>query len=125
LTSILGFYRVKRWERSIIANHQAREPPTASTTAPSASSALESSFSLRGMSRIELLRSGLGFHSQDRRQSEETIAIMTNDSREDPVEPSGAFVIEMDPNDPRIGEAVAAVDRERNIYNSLRNANLI
>ncbi|KAJ2920105.1 hypothetical protein MD484_g366, partial [Candolleomyces efflorescens] len=54
LTSALGFYRVKRWERSIMATQQRDSPAQAS-----AMSTDNEPFIIHGMSRIEALRSGI------------------------------------------------------------------
>ena len=60
LTSLLGFYRVKRWERQILAS---RNLPSGTAPQPQVNivSQLESNISLRGMSRIDLVRQGFGF----------------------------------------------------------------
>ena len=59
LTSLLAFWRVKRWERSVLV---AQRDSTASTQRnPNFVSQVESPFGLRGISRIELLRQGFGF----------------------------------------------------------------
>lgn len=76
LTSILGFWRVKRWEREILASRDSSPgvSPQATRPHPNAFSRLESSLGLRGTSRIELLLQGLGF---DTRSSGEGVANRT------------------------------------------------
>ncbi|KAJ2930229.1 hypothetical protein H1R20_g6896, partial [Candolleomyces eurysporus] len=75
LTSVLGFYRVKRWERSIMATQQrdSSAPATAVSTD-------NEPFMIHGMSRIEALRSGI--FSGRRRNSasdEERVVIRTEE----------------------------------------------
>jgi len=73
LTSILGFWRVKRWEREILASRDSPSDgsPRATRLRPNLFAQLESSFGLRGISRIEMLRQGLGL---DTRSSGEGVA---------------------------------------------------
>ncbi|PFH52839.1 hypothetical protein AMATHDRAFT_1881 [Amanita thiersii Skay4041] len=62
LTSILGFWRVKRWERGILASQ--RETSTSNAGGQvnlAVVSQLERAFGLRGISRPELFRQGFGF----------------------------------------------------------------
>jgi hypothetical protein len=59
LTSLLAFWRVKRWERSVLVAQRDSTAPTQRN--PNFVSQVESPFSLRGISRIELLRQGFGF----------------------------------------------------------------
>lgn len=59
LTSLLGFWRVKRWERSILAS-QRDVTPAAETSSSSLFSRVENSFVLRGSSRLDFLRTGFG-----------------------------------------------------------------
>jgi len=71
LTSLLGFWRVKRWERNILASRgDSNPPPTAPQRgSPNVFSQFESTFGLHGVSRTELLRQGFGFgrrhHDED------------------------------------------------------------
>jgi len=74
LTSVLGFWRVKRWEQGLIASRREQDTPAPQTSA-SIVSRLESSVGLRGMSRIELLRQGFGFRSAARTSEEGSPAI--------------------------------------------------
>lgn len=57
LTSFLGFYRVKRWERQILSSNS---PSNTAQPTLNIVSQLESNVSLRGMSRIDLVRQGFG-----------------------------------------------------------------
>ena len=73
LTSVLGFWRVKRWEQGLLASRREQDTPAPQTSA-SIVSRLESSVGLRGMSRIELLRQGFGFRSAARTSEEGSAA---------------------------------------------------
>ncbi|KAG6880374.1 hypothetical protein C0992_007785 [Termitomyces sp. T32_za158] len=68
LTSLLGFWRVKRWEKSILAS-QRDSAPVVETTSSSLFSRVENSFSLRGSSRLDFFRTGFGL---GRRQGGDT-----------------------------------------------------
>ena len=64
LTSLLGFWRVKRWERGILSSQD--EAPAPSTPEERARSAaiihsIERVFGLQGLADGSLLRQGLGF----------------------------------------------------------------
>ena len=118
LTSVLGFYRVKRWERSILASQQ-RESSPPGTAAPTTASA-EDAFTIRGMSRIELLRSGFGLSPRQRERGapEETQGLaraeVSNNHFDD-----GPEVL--DPDNPRHQE----IARNRRFVEALRSASLI
>jgi len=71
LTSLLGFWRVKRWERGVLVAQRDSSAPTQRN--PGFVSQLESSFSLRGISRIELLRQGFGFSRRSRQEDDEVL----------------------------------------------------
>lgn len=119
LTSVLGFYRVKRWERSILASQQ-REASPPGTAAPT-TAASEDAFAIRGMSRIDLLRSGFGLspRQRERENSEETRRLArTEDGANTPLD-DGPEVL--DPNNPRHQE----IARNRRFVEALRNASLI
>lgn len=66
LTSLLGFWRVKRWERGILSPRRAAAPRTAEQTAHDVAliSNLEQAFGLPIISRRDL-RAGLGFGRRD------------------------------------------------------------
>lgn len=77
LTSLLGFWRVKRWERGIVASQRDNAPTPAPAAAdePARSfpfvSQFERAFGLRGISRTELFRQGLGLGGARSRESRE------------------------------------------------------
>lgn len=122
LTSVLGFYRVKRWERSILASQQRSPPGTAAptTAAPSApSSSAEDAFAIRGMSRIELLRSGFGFGPSRRDEYEELSRAEREAGVRALADDDGPEVL--DPNNPRHQE----IARNRRFVEALRSASLI
>lgn len=66
LTSLLGFWRVKRWERGILSPRRAAAPRTAEQSARDIAliSNLEQAFGLPIISRRDL-RAGLGFGRRD------------------------------------------------------------
>lgn len=75
LTSLLGFWRVKRWERSILASQRDGSSPPSETPSPlSALAQMESTFGFRGAAgaRIDLFRQGFGFGNRNRREEDNT-----------------------------------------------------
>ncbi|KAF8639718.1 hypothetical protein AX17_000980 [Amanita inopinata Kibby_2008] len=73
LTSILSFWRVKRWERGVLAS-QREMPMTSRDARPNSAvvSQLERAFGLGGISRRDLFRQGFGFgrSAQESEQAE-------------------------------------------------------
>jgi len=84
LTSILSFWRVKRWERSIL-NSSARD--SGASQAPVQEAALlarfEQTFGLRGLSDGTFFRQGLGFarngHDSEPPRSEQELTVLHSD----------------------------------------------
>jgi hypothetical protein len=66
LTSVLSFWRVKRWERSIL-NSSIREPDSAQAEGRNAAivARLEGAFGLHGISNGSLLRQGFSFSREE------------------------------------------------------------
>jgi len=66
LTSVLSFWRVKRWERSIL-NSSIREPDSAQAEGRNAAivARLEDAFGLHGISNGSLLRQGFSFSREE------------------------------------------------------------
>ncbi|PPQ99056.1 hypothetical protein CVT24_003616 [Panaeolus cyanescens] len=129
LTSVLGFWRVKRWERGVLAS-RAGPDNSSNTPHPRQGSAivsnLESNFGLRGMSRIELLRQGFGFrNSQTRRNNEDDVATSAairaeegeaqNAQETDPMIP-------LDPSNPQHRQAIISMQNEIRLQRDLREA---
>lgn len=69
LTSILGFWRVKRWERGILASQHGNNPDE-NTRSTHIISQLNSAFSLRAPG---ILRQGLGFGNAQEREAEDGV----------------------------------------------------
>ncbi|KAJ7638965.1 hypothetical protein FB45DRAFT_417383 [Roridomyces roridus] len=62
LTSVLGFWRVKRWERGVLTSQRENTgAPTPEQASGPFMAHFERGFGLRGMSRSGLLRRGFGF----------------------------------------------------------------
>ncbi|KAF9569331.1 hypothetical protein CPC08DRAFT_653274 [Agrocybe pediades] len=132
LTSLLGFWRVKRWERGILAS---RAADNSTTTRPTSGgpivSQLESSFGLRGMSRIELLRQGFGFGPSRRNNEEEDagettrMVVEAEEGRAQEAQRDPNGILALDPNHPRTGALLRALATERQLQNDLRQAGLL
>ncbi|KAJ7507946.1 hypothetical protein B0H11DRAFT_1969429 [Mycena galericulata] len=119
LTSVLGFWRVKRWERGVLASQ--RENPGAAPQAPAQSNGpfmtqFERSFGLRGMSRSSLLRQGFGFGPREEEvESDETSADATET----------AFIIPADADPERARQLQEVIQNERRLHAELRAAGLL
>ncbi|KAF8076531.1 hypothetical protein FPV67DRAFT_1407275 [Lyophyllum atratum] len=135
LTSLLGFWRVKRWEQSILASQRDNSSPPADTPAPFALfSRMESNFGLRGTSRVELLRQGFGL-GRNRATEEEDEATRTAiraeegtaQPRQDDEHASETdFMIPVDTNDPNRARSIqAALEQDRRLQSDLRSAGLL
>ncbi|TFK29375.1 hypothetical protein FA15DRAFT_664319 [Coprinopsis marcescibilis] len=128
LTSLLGFYRVKRWERSILASQQATQSRDTTQTpviAPNVGSNLEQTFSLTGMSRIELLRQGFGIPRRTDSSSlpDRGVAASEPNSNTDAQETDAILIPPgVDVNDPAV---VRAVQREMALRENLRAAGFL
>jgi len=86
LTSVLGFWRVKRWERGILASQrESSTTPQSTSTARNVPmvSRIEQVFGIRGGSRGDLFRQGFGFrwlHLQE--EDESTRAVISAEEGE-------------------------------------------
>lgn len=126
LTSLLGFWRVKRWERGIRAS-QRDSPATITPRANPLVSQFESSLGLRGMSRTELFRQGFGFGTRNREDDEVTREVIRAEEGESghsarETEP----MIPLDPSDPeRSRLIIQAFANEQRLRRDLREAGLI
>jgi len=117
LTSVLGFWRVKRWERGVLASQRENPgaPPAAETNSPFMSH-FERSFGLRGMSRSSLLRHGFGFGARE----------------EEAERPEGSadatetdFMIPADADPERARQLQEVIQNERRLHAELRAAGLL
>ncbi|KAF8165220.1 hypothetical protein B0H34DRAFT_648650 [Crassisporium funariophilum] len=132
LTSLLGFWRVKRWERGILASQRdpnAPAPASRGTTNINLISQLETSFGLRGISRVDLLRHGFGFGRnrnpvEDDEVTRAVIQAEEGDTHHDSRETD--LMIPQDAADPHRSRAVVhALANERRLQSDLRDAGLI
>lgn len=134
LTSLLGFWRVKRWERGILASQQ--DHSNAPTNAPSSRGAflsrLEHAFSLRGTSRVDLFRQGFGFGPRRNPNSEERQSGLLARAEEGDVREGDRearetdLMIPVDAHDPERSRQIAeALANERRLQADLRNAGLL
>jgi hypothetical protein len=119
LTSLLGFWRVKRWERGVLVAQ--RDPSTPTQRGPGFVSRLESSFSLRGISRIDFLRQGFGFSSRNHQEDEELLRAEEGNSQRTPREIDP--MTSTDSPDPQ--PSAGALETERQLRRHLRDAGFI
>jgi len=118
LTSLLGFWRVKRWERNIVASQQ----PAPSEATRSARSNIERMLSLRGLPSADFFRQGFGFstHQDDVEAQTEAEA----NTREDVGE--NDLMLNIRPDVPNRAQAVAEYQvTERRLQNDLRAAGFL
>ena len=120
LTSLLGFWRVKRWERGILAAQSDSSVPI--TRNPNIVSRLGSSFGLRGVSHIELLRQGFGFRRSHQEDDEGTRAVLRAEE--------GGLELTPRETDPMITESdpqalVLALEQDRQLHRHLQEAGFI
>lgn len=131
LTSLLGFWRVKRWERGILAAQ--REDPSAGRPSGPANGALihslERVFGLQGLADGSLIRTGLGLSRNVDRDgdAEALLREMAGPAEpERPPSPRGEYILPLDPDDPernaRVAQALAVQAR---LDQDLRSAGLI
>lgn len=122
LTSLLGFWRVKRWEREILASRESPSgvTPQATRSHPSFVSQTESNFGLRGLSRIELLRQGFGFSTSNSGEGvASNAATQPEESERDPM-------LVIDTADPEQARAIAsAMEADARLRRHLREAGFL
>jgi len=123
LTSLLGFWRVKRWERGIIASRE-----TAVASAPQTNPGiLGNPFGLRGLSRADLYQ-GFGFGGRRRGDDPGTRAVARAEEGEvDPHSEETQPMIPLDPSgDPQRDRAIVrAFVNERRLQRDLQEAGLL
>ena len=117
LTSLLSFWRVKRWERGILA----AQPAAAALPIPASAQASTSDNTSANIliARFGMFRSGLGLGAYPGapRQGEE---------EEDPLAPPSEYIIPIDPNDPERNSRLArAYADEARLHRDLRAAGLL
>lgn len=117
---MLGFWRVKRWERGILSSQEdTAAPATPEEHARSAAiiHSIERVFGLQGLADGSLLRQGLGFSSghNEMEAAEEEDATLRN-----------SYIIPLDPEDPEQNERLArAYADEARLHQDLRSAGLL
>ncbi|KAJ3517985.1 hypothetical protein NLJ89_g152 [Agrocybe chaxingu] len=127
LTSLLGFWRVKRWERGILASQRDSSTPTpAPRPNPNIFSQIESTFGLHGSpARIssDKVRVGPRHNADDEVLRAHALA-ERGESRQDAAEIEP--MIPGDPNDPERARLIAAViANEQRLQRDLREAGLL
>ncbi|KAF5344135.1 hypothetical protein D9758_008822 [Tetrapyrgos nigripes] len=121
LTSLLGFWRVKRWERGILASQQSNN--SSSQQGSTGLSQFEQTFGLRGVAPGDFFRQGFGFGSSRDAHDVEAQTIVANDMHDPGEHQLAATLPHDDPNRARIlAEALA---NERRLQNDLRAAGLL
>ncbi|RPD67106.1 hypothetical protein L226DRAFT_529496 [Lentinus tigrinus ALCF2SS1-7] len=121
LTSLLSFWRVKRWERGILSSQD--ETPAPATPEERARSAaiihsIERVFGLQGLADGSLIRQGLGFPGAVQHEME------VADEEEEPER--NAYILPLDPEDPDRNERIArAYADEARLHQDLRSAGLL
>ncbi|KAJ6628761.1 hypothetical protein B0H10DRAFT_2209220 [Mycena sp. CBHHK59/15] len=119
LTSMLGFWRVKRWERGVLASQRDNPggpPPIPPQSSPFLSQ-FERGFGLRGMTRTDFFRQGLGFGLRDEQNDH-----ADSEGAADATETD--FMIPVD--DPeRARQLQEAIRNERRLHEELRAAGLL
>jgi len=122
LTSLLGFWRVKRWERGILASQQSNS--SSSQQGSTGLSQFERSFGLRGMTRGDFFRQGFGFGSRNNHTEDVEAQRGNTNDIEDPDEHD--LMIPIPPDDPNRAHALAeALANERRLQQDLRAAGLL
>ncbi|KAI0750827.1 hypothetical protein C8Q80DRAFT_1335496 [Daedaleopsis nitida] len=120
LTSLLGFWRVKRWERGILSSQdEAPAPANGETRSAAIVHSIERAFGLQGLADGSLIRQGLGFPGAMHRELEEV-------EEEVPQPQRTAYVLPLDPEDHERNERLArAYADEARLHQDLRSAGLI
>nr|GAT59948.1 predicted protein [Mycena chlorophos] len=120
LTSVLGFWRVKRWERGVLASqHENPGAPPPPLSAGPFFAQFERGFGLRGINHADLWRQGFGFG----RASEEVEREREPNTEGDTEETE--FIIPADASPERIQQLHEAIRNERRLHAELRAAGLL
>ncbi|KAJ6598932.1 hypothetical protein DFH09DRAFT_970877 [Mycena vulgaris] len=121
LTSVLGFWRVKRWERGVMASQRENPgaPPPVLSSGPFMTQ-FERGFGLRGMTRSDLFRRGLGFGPRDEHdEHDDDRAEVSVDATETDL------MIPADADPERVRQLEEALRNERRLHEELRAAGLL
>lgn len=122
LTSVLGFYRVKRWERGI---SESMTTVSTAPTAPAPSTQLpfERAFGLRGISTGNFFRQGFGFqndeHDENEHEHDHDLDLELGDNENDPMIPRSGQQFEDE------GTRERAIANEQRLHSDLRAAGLL
>ncbi|KAL0577080.1 hypothetical protein V5O48_004923 [Marasmius crinis-equi] len=122
LTSLLSFWRVKRWERNILASQASNNNGSQSTRT---TSQFERAFGFGALTRGEFFRQGFGFGGSRRAEEEEEDIEAQTDPRvleQRDIEQ----MLNLRPDDPNRERLVAeAIANERRLQEDLRAAGLL
>lgn len=124
LTSILGFWRVKRWERGILASRRNANPASEISTNGSVVSQIERSLGLGGIARLDLIRQGFGFG----RRSRENDDAVVHTPRVEQSEVAASDAQETDamlPTESNDTHVRAAMEQERTLRTALRESSFL
>ncbi|KAF9057689.1 hypothetical protein BJ165DRAFT_1422478 [Panaeolus papilionaceus] len=128
LTSVLGFWRVKRWERGVLAS-RAGSNTAATSRGRQSMPVVDPTFGLGGMSRIELLRQGFGFSNSRARSTNEEDPVTTAAIRAEEGDTQSARetdpMIPLDPSNPHHRQTLHTLQTEIRLQRDLRDAGLI
>jgi hypothetical protein len=114
LTSLLGFWRVKRWERNIVASQQ----PASSDATRSVRFSLEQAFGLHGLSSGDFFRQGFGLNTR-----RVDIEAQTEANTSEEVDENDAM---LHSDNPQQMQLIAELQpNERRLQNDLRAAGLL
>ncbi|KAK0468216.1 uncharacterized protein EV420DRAFT_1626138 [Desarmillaria tabescens] len=125
LTSLLGFWRVKRWERGILATQQHNSPSTSSDQdSQRGMSQFERAFGLHRLTNGgDILRQGFGF---GRGHEQATESGRQSQAEEGRAEEELAALLDIPTDDPNRAQRICeALDSERRLQNDLRAAGLL
>lgn len=131
LTSLLGFWRVKRWERGILASQQDHSNPTVNPQASPHGAFFSRIFSLHGTSRIDMFRQGFGFGSRRNHDTEDPQTARLTRAEEGNVREGDQEALETDlmmpvDPDPQRNRLIAeALANDRRLQADLRSAGLL
>ncbi|KAF9476488.1 hypothetical protein BDN70DRAFT_897297 [Pholiota conissans] len=122
LTSILGFWRVKRWERGIIASRETVSAPPHRTN----HGILGGPFGLRGLTTVDLYQ-GFGFGRRRDDDATTSAVVRAEEGDADPHSEETHPMIPLDPNgDPQRNRAIIrAFASERRLQRDLTEAGLL
>jgi hypothetical protein len=119
LTSLLGFWRVKRWERNIVASQQAAPSDAPRFTGPIG----ESAFGVRGLLTRDFFRQGFGFNTRFPLPDIEAEPVADTQAVDEVVD---ELVLNISPDDPNRERLIAeALANETRLQHDLREAGLL